>query len=196
MIDFQALMRRAEHELAQEETLVRTVKTGIVFTTLSTTMQKYGGQITNVEVLAVLEILARHGKLYESLQLSDLRAVLSTTGTPSPGIRPAEEPVAVEEPLSFEDIQESETLRRALHAQHPEFSDHEINAIVEAQMRTRNPNVMARTDEDLALHEAAQRNPFPGAPLGTPLPGFTMTDPVEPPSDLAPTSEQPPKTEP
>ncbi|HEU0007681.1 MAG TPA: hypothetical protein VFS12_16970 [Terriglobia bacterium] len=196
MIDFDALLRRAERELTDDEALVRTVKTGILFGTLATAMQHYTKiQFCNADVLALLETLAKYGKLYDGLQLSDLRSRLALTSdsarvasvqnghSPLPEMQGDNNKTGT---LSPAEIFAQDNVRQALKEAYPNFTDEEINAIVEAQQKAADPNVIARTDADLAAYEAEQKNPFPGAPRGIPLNDFTMTDNVDVPSDLKP----------
>ena len=193
MIDFTALLHRAEGELLDDEALVRTVKTGILFGTLMTTLQHYSKvQFGNTDGLALLEILARHGKLYDGLQLSELRSKLASTNgdaraaSGTNGHAPLRVQNGDNEQSVPDLLFEKADVRAAVKSAYPTFTDAEIEALMTAHAQTQGAGVVARTDEELALYEAEKNNPFPGAPLGKPLNDFTMTDNVEIPSDLKP----------
>lgn len=188
MIDFTALMSQAETELMADDSLMRTVKTGILFSTLTAAMKQYSKHaISSTDVLAVLEILAKHGKLYDGLEVtspSNGNHHVSTTRVENSANSVADD--GHPSHLSPEEIFEQENIRATLKSQYPTWTDEEVDAVLRARMMTQNPNVVARTDEELARHEADRRNPFPGVPLGKPLDEFTVTDQVPFPSDLGP----------
>jgi hypothetical protein len=178
MIDFTALMQKAEGELLASEALMRATKAGILFGVLTASLQKYAQSVTNADVLRLMEILTRDGHLLDMLPALETHVS-------------AAEPLMVRDdavhmpaapPLPPEEQQARDEDIRIMRARG--FREEEIQAILALGGLANEGEVEHRSDEDLARYEEEKRNPFPGAPQGKPLDAFTVTEPEDLPADL------------
>lgn len=180
MIDLDDVMRKAESELVASETLMRATKTGIIFGVLAASLRKYSKvPVSNDEALRLMEILARDGRLFETLPVSDF-----TQTSPPLTVHDDSIPQGVAPPsLSQEEQRARDEDIRIMRARG--FREEEIQAILAlGGLNIEGGEVEQRSDEELARYEQEKRNPFPGTPRGTPVDGYTMTDPEDLPDDL------------
>lgn len=178
MIDLTDLTKKAEGELLASEALMRTTKAGILFGVLAATLQKYRElPVQNEDVLKLMEILVRDGRLLETLPMSQTMAAITDTpqavrddAVPQPSLSPEEQSAR------DEDI-------RIMRARG--FREEEIQAILALGGLDVSGEVEGRSDEQIARHEEEKHNQFPGVPHGTQINNsFTITPPEELPDDL------------
>ena len=187
MINFATLMREAEAELAASETLMRATKMGILFGVLAAALRKYATTaVSNDDVVKLMAVLTRDGRLFETLPLSEFAA-----GAHAPAA--ADEPLRQDDSvgddarhtaasLSPQDQQARDDDIKIMRAKG--FREEEIAAILALGGLASGGEVEGRTDEEVARYEADQREPLPGMPKGTPINGFTMTPPEPLPEDI------------
>ena len=187
MINFTTLLREAEAELAASETLMRATKMGILFGVLAAALRKYATTaVSNEDVVKLMAVLTRDGRLFETLPLSEFAA-----GAHAPAVDDA--------PLRHDDAVGDDARHTAASLSPDEqqardddikimrakgFREEEIAAILALGGLASGGEVESRTDEELARYEADRREPFPGMPRGTPINSFTMTEPDPLPEDL------------